>query len=51
MAIEAAKFPRPRRGEGGIWWAGVSSGLFNDILSAVAWVSRIASDAEKIIRE
>jgi hypothetical protein len=37
--------------EGGIWWTGVSSGLFNDILSAAEWVSRIASDAEKIIHE
>jgi nitronate monooxygenase len=37
--------------EHGIWWAGVSTGLVNDILSVVELVSRIASDVEKIIHE
>ena len=37
--------------EHGIWWAGVSTGLVNDIHSVAELVSRIASDAEMIIHE
>jgi len=37
--------------EHGIWWAGVSTGLVNDIPSVAELVSRIASDVEKIILE
>jgi len=37
--------------EHGVWWAGVSSGLVNDIPSAAELAPRIASDAEKIILE
>ena len=42
--------PRGLHGTG-IWWAGVSTGLVNDIPSVAELVSRIASDAEKIILE
>jgi nitronate monooxygenase len=37
--------------EHGIWWAGVSTGLVYDIPSVAELVSRIVSDAEKIINE
>jgi nitronate monooxygenase len=37
--------------EHGIWWAGVSTGLIYDIPTVAELVSRIASDAEKIINE
>ena len=37
--------------EHGIWWAGVSSGLIYDIPTVAELVSRIVSDAEKIINE
>ena len=35
--------------EHGIWWAGVSTGLIYDIPTVAELVSRIVSDAEKII--
>ena len=37
--------------EHGIWWAGVSSGLIYDIPTVAALVSRIVTDAEKIINQ
>jgi len=37
--------------EHGIWWAGISTGLIYDIPTVAELVSRIVSDAEKIINE
>jgi len=37
--------------EHGIWWAGVSSGLVYDIPTVAELVSRIISDADKIIND
>ena len=37
--------------EHGIWWAGVSSGLIYDIPTVAELVSRIVTDAEKIINQ
>lgn len=45
--FEAAGHPA----EDGIWWVGVFTGLVDDIPSVAELVSRIASEAEKIIHE
>jgi nitronate monooxygenase len=37
--------------EHGIWWAGVSTGLIYDIPTVAELVSRIVSDAERIIKQ
>jgi nitronate monooxygenase len=37
--------------EHGIWWAGISAGLIHDVPTVAELISRIVSDAERIIHE